>query len=501
MTKVLRELLQNNEPLFFTALAKLEGSTGNDGVDLQLIADITHKAHNIMRTLGLDPADTTARELYLGLNAYVWNRDDYSIFIDADYVLLNIEGKIVSFNLIDIINNLHHEISFDERVVTHAQRALRGEIIRRYHEHPSTEEDITRQHLLDAGVDGEQHIAYEKPVVQPADTKPSVLAIGDIFTDAFIALNQDVARVETDEKGEKRLSLPLGTKPPYDGVEIVRAVGPAPNAAVAIARLGLGSSLDSFIGDDEVGREAIAYLKSEGVNTDPMLVEKGIPTSYYFVLRYGAERTILVKNEQFEYKWDPPQETPDWVYLALISDASWQFHEDLLKYLEENPDIKLAFQPGTFHFKWGVEKLAGIYKRSHIVVMNREEAVDVTGKSYDSIRDLANGLHELGPEKVVITDGPNGSYASYDGRLVTIPNYPDPAPPVDRTGAGDAFASTIVAALAQGESMDEALTWAPINSASVVQKVGAQAGLLRKDELLEWLEKAPAEYKVTEFND
>ena len=126
MTKVLRELLQNNEPLFSSALAKLEGSTGNDGVDLQLIADVTHKAHAIMRTIGLDPADTTARELYLGLNAYVWNRDDYSIFIDADYVLLNIEGEIVSFNLIDIINNLHHEIGFDERVVTHGQRALRG---------------------------------------------------------------------------------------------------------------------------------------------------------------------------------------------------------------------------------------------------------------------------------------------------------------------------------------------------------------------------------------
>jgi sugar/nucleoside kinase (ribokinase family) len=112
---------------------------------------------------------------------------------------------------------------------------------------------------------------------------------------------------------------------------------------------------------------------------------------------------------------------------------------------------------------------------------------------------LAHALHNLGPQKVVITDGPNGSYASYDFKLVTIPNYPDPAPPVDRTGAGDAFASTIVAALALGESMDTALTWAPINSASVVQKLGAQAGLLHREEVDQLLADAPEWYKLTDF--
>ena len=81
---------------------------------------------------------------------------------------------------------------------------------------------------------------------------------------------------------------------------------------------------------------------------------------------------------------------------------------------------------------------------------------------------------------------------------MTIPNYPDPAPPLDRTGAGDAFASTIVAALALGESMDTALTWAPVNSASVVQQLGAQAGLLSMDKLKQWLAKAPEDYKLTD---
>jgi ribokinase len=127
--------------------------------------------------------------------------------------------------------------------------------------------------------------------------------------------------------------------------------------------------------------------------------------------------------------------------------------------------------------------------------------MSVTGKGYDSIRDLANGLHDLGPHVVVITDGPNGSYASYDFKLVTIPNYPDPAPPLDRTGAGDAFASTIVAALAMGETMDTALTWAPINSMSVVQELGAQKGLLSLDKLKKYLASAPEDYKLTDVTE
>jgi sugar/nucleoside kinase (ribokinase family) len=71
---------------------------------------------------------------------------------------------------------------------------------------------------------------------------------------------------------------------------------------------------------------------------------------------------------------------------------------------------------------------------------------------------------------------------------------------VDRTGAGDAFASTIVAALALGESIETALTWAPINSMNVVQHLGAQAGLLRHEEIDRFLASAPEDYYAKEIN-
>ena len=95
-----------------------------------------------------------------------------------------------------------------------------------------------------------------------------------------------------------------------------------------------------------------------------------------------------------------------------------------------------------------------------------------------------------------VTDGPDGAFASRSGEEpMYMPNYPDPKPPLDRTGAGDAFASTIAAALALDQPLGVALQWAPINSMSVVQQMGAQAGLLDRPKLEEYLAGAAEDYK------
>ncbi|TAL14310.1 carbohydrate kinase family protein [Patescibacteria group bacterium] len=505
MAQFLEQLLEPNDPLFTVGMNQLEKANGHAGIDTRLIADITHKAHEVMRQLGLDVADTNGEELYHSLISLVRTGKAQEILIDTDYVMLPFDGGVISFNLIDVIENSHHELAYDKKTSTHGKRSLRGETVERYLKDGSADKTVTTDIATDIGLIRESDKwynnanTYNTKIEGSADMRPYLLAIGDIFTDAFIKLSEHEAAVFTDENGRKHLIMPFGSKPPYDRVDIIKAVGPSPNAAVSISRLGLHAGLMAYQGDDQIGNDAIENLNKEHIDIRTLSTEKGIPSNYYYVLRYGAERTILVKDQAYSYKWQEPTDVPDWIYLSLISESAWPLHEELIRYLDAHPDTKLAFQPGTFHFEWGTEKLAKIYARSHIIVVNREEAADITAKAVDSINELAIGLHDLGPKIVVITDGPNGSYASYDDKVVTVPNYPDPAPPYDRTGAGDAFASTIVAALAGGETMETALLWAPINSMSVVQKLGAQAGLLSKDEIKVWLDKAPEDYKVKDF--
>jgi sugar/nucleoside kinase (ribokinase family) len=77
--------------------------------------------------------------------------------------------------------------------------------------------------------------------------------------------------------------------------------------------------------------------------------------------------------------------------------------------------------------------------------------------------------------------------------------YPDSRPAFERTGCGDAWASTFVSALAMGKAPLEAMVWAPVNPMSVAQFIGAQEGLLTLDQLEWWLHRAPEEYKPVEI--
>ena len=327
--------------------------------------------------------------------------------------------------------------------------------------------------------------------------KLDVISVGDIVTDAFIKLIDEEAHTYDNEDG-KWLAIPFATKVPFDHVEVIEGVGNAANAAVSFARLGLESGFVTNVGDDKYGRDMIRALHKNKVDTRFVRINPDKISNYHYVLWYKEERTILIKHEEYDYYWPHlrPTEIPRWIYFSSLSKNGLEFHDDLTEWLERHDEVQLAFQPGTFQIDAGAERLSRLYKRTSVLVLNREEAATVGGGEKDDIKDLFEHLHKLGPKVVVITDGPKGAYASDGANQYKMPPYTDPKPPFERTGAGDAFASTFVAALIQGNSVEGALQWAPINSMSVVQKVGAQAGLLDESELAELLKKAPAWYKA-----
>jgi ribokinase len=328
--------------------------------------------------------------------------------------------------------------------------------------------------------------------------QPEVVSIGDIVTDAFIKLFEDEAITYQNDKG-KWLAMPFGTKIPYDLVNVIEGVGNAANAAVAFARLDMASAFVTNVGGDQFGKDMIAALEKNHVDTRFVRINPDKVSNYHYVLWYKAERTILIKHEEYDYHWPHlhPAETPKWVYFSSISEHAIPYHDQVADWLEQNPNVKMAFQPGTFQMEAGTERLNRIYARTEVLILNREEAVLVGKGKYEDLHDLFNHLHALGPKIVVITDGPAGAYASDGTNRFQMPLYPDPAPPVDRTGAGDAFASTFVAALMKGNSIEGALQWAPINSMSVVQNVGAQSGLLNEKEIEDFLRNSPDTYRPT----
>ncbi len=327
--------------------------------------------------------------------------------------------------------------------------------------------------------------------------KYDFVGLGDIVTDSFIELDKDSADVSVDfDTGKKTLLMPFGSKLPYDDVVDVKAVGNAPNAAVSAHRLGLATALVTNLGHDSLGKDSLDALRKEGVHTDYVKLHEGKTSNHHFVLRYGPERTILIKHEQYNYTLPDFVEPPRYIYFSSIGEHAVDFHFEIADYVAKHPETKLVFQPGTFQIKLGAEKLKPIYQNTEIFFCNKEEAQQILNSTTNDIPTLIREFKTLGPKMPVITDGPNGAYVvDEDDQAWHMPMYPDPAPPVDRTGAGDSFSSTFTAAIALGMTPAEALSWGPVNSMSVVQHIGAQAGLLTREQLLKYLEQAPEDYK------
>ena len=172
------------------------------------------------------------------------------------------------------------------------------------------------------------------------------------------------------------------------------------------------------------------------------------------------------------------------------SDAP-EYYEEIVAWLDAEPSVRLAFQPGTFQIAQGVAAMRGLYRRSDLLVCNREEAVEIGGGDHARMDEILESLHRLGPTHRRGDRRARGRVRL--GRVDPLPRpgLPRPCPPKERTGAGDAFSSALVAGLVKGLPLETALAWGPVNAMSVVQEVGSQTGLLREGELLEHLKGAP----------
>jgi len=334
--------------------------------------------------------------------------------------------------------------------------------------------------------------------------KIDILSIGDIVIDAFIKL-QDAQVHCNINKEECELCLNFGDKIPYESVTILPAVGNSANASVCASRLGLSVALMTNVGNDQNGKDCINKIIEEKIDTNFIKIEAGKKTNYHYVLWYDAERTILVKHEKFNREWTNTKESqnytrPKWIYLSSMGEDSLEFHSEILNYLNRHPDVKLAFQPGTYQIKFGTERLKEIYARTDAFFCNKEEAQKILNSKETNIFNLAKGIASLGPKNVFISDAENGAYLYENENLWHLPIFSNGKPPFERTGAGDAFSSTIVSCMIKNMSPVEAFKRGQINSMSVIQYIGAHEGLLSYEKLEEYLKNAPENYKLIKMN-
>lgn len=274
--------------------------------------------------------------------------------------------------------------------------------------------------------------------------------------------------------------FPLGAKIDLDDA-IFDTGGGATNAAVTFARQGFEVGYVGKIGRDAAGAEIMRVLQREHIATERVVYDPKLSTSYSALLvAPNGERTIL--NYRGASHNIGPKDVAirtleaDWFYISSLA-GNFNLLGKLLNHAVAH-GIKVAMDPGALELAQP-KKLRALLPMLTVLKANAEELASLFGG--DDLRQTviaAAGVCEY----IVGTNGPAGSYAVHESKLYQAGTYQN-VKVIDRTGAGDAFGSGLVSALAQGKAIEDALTLGSANATSVVTKIGAKTGILKSSRL------------------
>jgi 2-dehydro-3-deoxygluconokinase len=312
---------------------------------------------------------------------------------------------------------------------------------------------------------------------------------GSARVDAFLELPDERANQVCDlDKKNCFIQLSYSAKIPLKRTSYLVG-GNGANVAVGTKRLGIDNYLVAELGSGMMAEFAKKELEKE-IDMKYVTQTEGVEEGFGAVIVYQGERTILsyYPPSRPPFPHDLPQS--EWAYLTSIGDNFEGFYDDVYSWLEKGT-AKLAFNPGGRQIRKGKEWLSTFLHKTELLMVNREEGEEIVGMSdtHGKEKDLLDALSALGAKKVVITDGMNGSYSrDTDGKYYQLNVLPIDS--IERTGAGDSYSTGCMSALIKGKTLAEGMLWGTINAASKIGYVGPQRGLLREDQLHEWLDRA-----------
>lgn len=309
-----------------------------------------------------------------------------------------------------------------------------------------------------------------------------VITIGDSTIDTFIKIHD--ATVECDINHEEcKICIRYGDKIPVDSIA-QSVAGNAANVAAGVATIGLRCAIYTNLGDDSQGALIKKTLTAKGVIADYIQTQKKVRSNLSVILTFQGERTAFVYHQPWFYQL--PKLVPSrWVYLTSLSQSFVDSNiiDEVAHYVDKN-NSKLAFGPGTFQIKSNIKRYPNTLERCELLICNLEEAkliLEIEIKEKLPVRELLDKMLSLGPKSIVLTDGQEGSYASDGNSYLKVGVFPTKL--VEKTGAGDAYASAFIAALIYNMPVSEAMIWGTINASHVIRELGSQNGLLTKADL------------------
>ena len=255
--------------------------------------------------------------------------------------------------------------------------------------------------------------------------------------------------------------------------------GSCPNTIIALAALGIETTLAGKVGDDENGKIYAETLKNLKVHNELAITDKEPTGSTVILVTPDSERsmnTYLGANRLYEpgdVNEDSVSKADFFHFTGYMWDTQSQ-QEAIIKALaiakQNNTiisfDVADPFAVGRYRDTF----LRIIQESCDIVFANREEA-RILFDNYDPY-ECCRSMGKL-CKTVIVKNGKKGSFISHNQKIFNVP-VKGPVVPVDTTGAGDVYAAGFLYGQCKGFSITDSGIIASILAGQIITQRGAQ---------------------------
>ncbi|MFB2967984.1 ribokinase [Aerosakkonema sp. BLCC-F183] len=259
--------------------------------------------------------------------------------------------------------------------------------------------------------------------------------------------------------------------------------GKGANQAVAAARLGIPTQLVGRVGDDDFGRSLLTHLQTFGVQTEHILIDKTAHSGVAIIAvdDSGQNNIIVVPGANGQVN------DTDVKNLINCLDNSaallLQFEIPLTAVISaakaaKTADVKVILDPAPAQ----IDIPDHLYPLVDIITPNEIEAAQLVGfpvKNFETAANAASVLLQKGVGTAIVKLGAQGVCCATAESTFFVPAFP--VQTVDTVAAGDAFNGGLVAAIASGRSLREAVVWGAAAGAISTTKPGAMSSMCDRE--------------------
>lgn len=283
----------------------------------------------------------------------------------------------------------------------------------------------------------------------------------------------------------KTSKLPSPGETILGGTFLMNSGGKGANQAVAAARLGGKVTFVTKRGSDLFGNQTVGLLMREGIDTQYVVKDSELPSGVALItVDSTGENSIVVapgSNANLFSEDIPSSVFGSGKFEILL--LQLEIPMSTVEYSAETAlqhKIKVILNPAP-----ACQLRGNLLKQLWLITPNEIEAETITGvkiTDLSSIQRAAAILREGGVKNVIITLGEAGAYVLSKSYTGIVPGVK--VTPVDTTAAGDVFNGALAVAVSEGKDLYEAVIFANKAASICVTRMGAQASVPYRSELM-----------------